>query len=333
VDIPENTPYGTEVLKVSVLSWNQIIYFYWDKSSTNENEGSSSDYYDSYAYEEYIKGICADIFTDAYNNASSGTSQAINLGKTVINNGIKWLERSYDGVFDWKTEFQNFLNDLTYFNTYGKANILSKIHELKSQNIGNHYYVRNTYENSLIDGSHDLNTSTMENNNITVSEDGDEKVITTDQNYNYYYFYLKEGVSKINGTRFSGEHSTLVIYTENIEDINIKALSNYFEYYTKFEKKNKRIQTFVDIGSGGNFIIKKDFPFDFYTYVDGSTDIIFNIQFLKFEYKEMTSEPQHLIEIKAFVTSPNLCNSESINNSFCSNNINLKINIIFSTEK
>jgi len=82
-----------------------------------------------------------------------------------------------------------------------------------------------------------LDTSTMENNNITVSEDGNEQIITTDQSNNYYYFYLKEGVSKINGTRFSGEHSTLVIYTENVEDINIKALSNYFEYYSKFEKK------------------------------------------------------------------------------------------------
>ena len=316
VDIPDNTPYGTEVLKVSVLSWDQIIYFYWDKSPNNENEGSSPDYYDSYAYEEYIKGICADYFSDAYNKASQGSSQAINQGKAVINNGILWLEKSYDGVFDWKNEFQILLNDLTYFSSYGKANILSKIRELKSQNIGNHYYIKNTYENSLIDESHDLNTSTMENNNITVSEGGDEKIITTDQSNNYYYFYLKEGVSKINGTRFSGEHSTLVIYTENVEDINIKALSNYFEYYSKFEKKNKRIQTFVDIGSGGNFIIKKDFPFDFYTYVDGTSDIIFNIQFLKFEYKEMTLEPQHLIEIKAFIideTQVNNLNNQNPN--------------------
>ena len=234
VDIPDNTPYGTEVLKVSVLSWDQIIYFYWDKSPNNENEGSSPDYYDSYAYEEYIKGICADYFSDAYNQAKS---KGVNQGKVVINNGIKWLEKSYDGVFDWKNEFQNVLNDLTYFSSYGKANLLSKVRELKSQNIGNHYYIKNTYENSLIDESHDLNTSTMENNNITVSEDGDEQIITTDQNNNYYYFYLKEGVSKINGTRFSGEHSTLVIYTEKIEDINIKALSNYFEYYSKFKKK------------------------------------------------------------------------------------------------
>ena len=244
VDIPDNTPYGTEVLKVSVLSWGQTIYFYWDKSPNNENEGSSADYYDSYAYEEYIKGICADYFSDAFNQA---ISKGANQGKVVINNGIIWLQKSYDGVFDWVNEFQQVLNDLTYFTSYGKANLLSKIRELKSQNIGNHYYIKNTYENSLIDDSHDLDTSDMENNNITVAEDGEEKVITTDQSNNYYYFYLKEGVAKINGTRFSGEHSTLVIYTENVEDINIKALSNYFEYYTKFEKKNKIIQTFVDI--------------------------------------------------------------------------------------
>ena len=52
VDIPENTPYGTEVLSAEVSFINKTFYFYWD-----ENYNSENNYYDSFAYEEYIKGI------------------------------------------------------------------------------------------------------------------------------------------------------------------------------------------------------------------------------------------------------------------------------------
>ena len=45
-------------------------------------------------------------------------------------------------------------------------------------------------------------------------------------------------------------------------------------------KTVKRIQTIVDFNRIGKFIIKKDFPFDFYTKVDGKRDITFNIEFL-----------------------------------------------------
>jgi hypothetical protein len=77
-------------------------------------------------------------------------------------------------------------------------------------------------------------------------------------------------------------------------------LSDYFEYFTWSEKKIK-IQAIIDMGHGGNFIIKRNFLFDFYSYVDGKSDILFNIQFLKLEYKEMSEEPKHLFEIKAFI--------------------------------
>ncbi len=69
------------------------------------------------------------------------------------------------------------------------------------------------------------------------------------------------------------------------------------------------------MGRGGNFIIKRDFPFDFYSYVDGNSDILFNIQFSKLEYKEMSEEPQHSFEIRAFVIDSTQVTSLSNQNS------------------
>ena len=288
VDIPEDTPYGTEVLRAKVSFLNKTAYFYWDQNYQPDSGEYTCDSYDQFAYEEYIRGISSVIFTNAFNAGASG-------GKTIINNGIQWLDKYFNGIYDWKTEFNKVLTDLSNFSTSGKANLLSKIRELKAQSIGIHYSTRNKYIGSIIDDLHDLDVSDKNTTNITK-----EKNITTEPNKNYYYFYLKNGVSKINGTHFSGYHSALIIYTEKSEEINIKSLSNYFEYYTWSEKKT-RIQTIIDMGHGGNFIIKRDFPFDFYSYVDGKNDILFNIQFLKLEYKEMSEEPKHLFEIKAFI--------------------------------
>ena len=41
-----------------------------------------------------------------------------------------------------------------------------------------------------------------------------------------------------------------------------------------------RIQLYVDFNHIGKFIIKKNFPFDFYTPVYGKKNIIFNIEFI-----------------------------------------------------
>ena len=87
--------------------------------------------------------------------------------------------------------------------------MLSKILELKAQSIGTHYSTRNKYIGSILDDLHYLGVSDKNTPNITK-----EKNITTEPNKNYFYFYLKNGVSKINGTHFSGVHSALIIYTE-----------------------------------------------------------------------------------------------------------------------
>ena len=302
VDIPENTEYGTEVLRATVSFLNKTAYFYWDQYYQPETGKYSCDSYDQFAYEEYVRGISSNIFAKAYDAGQ-------NNGKNIINNAIKWLENNFDVIYDWKAEYTKVLNDLDNFSSFGRANLLSKIRELKAQSIGSHYTRRCKMVDDLIDSSYEIDVSNKNTTNITK-----EVNITTEQNKNYYYFYLKEGISEINGTHFSGIHSTLIIYTEKSEEINIKSLSNYFEYYTWSEKKN-RIQTIVDMGRGGNFIIKRDFPFDFYSYVDGNSDILFNIQFSKLEYKEMSEEPQHSFEIRAFIIDSTQVTSLSNQNS------------------
>ena len=46
------------------------------------------------------------------------------------------------------------------------------------------------------------------------------------------------------------------------------------ECYFWNESSTSRIQTVVDFNTIGKFNIKKDFPFDFYTRVDGRRDKI-----------------------------------------------------------
>jgi hypothetical protein len=67
-----------------------------------------------------------------------------------------------------------------------------------------------------------------------------------------------------------------------------------------------RIQNRVDFNSVGIFIIKKEFPFDFYTRVDGKRDITFNIEFTNLDIKiENNSNIYELLEIYAYILSDN----------------------------
>jgi hypothetical protein len=71
-------------------------------------------------------------------------------------------------------------------------------------------------------------------------------------------------------------------------------------YYYFNQQNLNRLQTKIDFSTGGKFVFKKDFPFEFYTGIDGSKDVTFSIQFLKFEYGE-TENLAHLFEIKAYI--------------------------------
>ena len=280
VDVPQDTPWGTEILNARITILDKIAYYYWDEN------------FDPYAYEEYIRYIVSGIFKSMYDAGQV-------KGKQILEDGKTWMTNNYDGIFNWLEEFDKILKDLNNLNTYGKADILSKIHELNSQVIGTHYSDDNSYINTIIDDSYYIDVDNVPIKNSTV-----ETTVNTENNKNYFYYYLKNGKAEINGLHFSEARSSLIIYTDKAETINIKPLTNDFEYYTWSEKKT-RIQNQVDPGRGGKFIFKKDLPFDFYVRVDGTEDIIFNIQLLKLEFNQISTEPDHSFELKAFITNEN----------------------------
>jgi hypothetical protein len=78
------------------------------------------------------------------------------------------------------------------------------------------------------------------------------------------------------------------------------------ECYFWNESSTSRIQTVVDFNKVGKFSIKKDFPFDFYTRIDGKRDITFNIEFFKLEYNDISNTNiGDLLEINAYILTDN----------------------------
>ena len=268
VEIPEDTPFGTEVLNATIVGKNIHANYLWDN------------YYHPAAYEEYIRCIAFTIITEGLN----GYLKIQIDGLVIIQNGVAWIKLNYKGLFNWEGILDDIYYDLKNFYSYGRANILSKLRELKSQKVGTHFSEDNTFVDQIIKGEADIVVNENEKNQIVA-----EQNINMDKTKNYYYFYLKEGKAKLNGTHFSGEHSSMMIYSEDLDKITLKPLTASFLYYYKSEKVT-RVQNAVDIGRGGKFIFKKDFPFDFYTPVDGKKDILFNIQFLNLVYANVQNE-------------------------------------------
>ena len=278
VDIPENTTIGTEVLNATISPLGINAKYLWSNS------------YNIYAYEEYIRCICFTYISDGFEKGNYN-------GPIIIRNGLKWIQENYNGTRNWEGEFQTILIDFNNYNSYGRANILSKLRELKTSKIGIHYSEENSYIINIVDRSHGINV-----NNLPIMIVVGEKIINYEYNKNYYYFYLKEGIGKINNNYFSGPGSSFIIYNEGTSgNINITSLTESFEYYYWNESQTNRIQTIIDFSSGGKFIYKKDFPYEFYSRVDGTRDITFNIEFLKLEYNEISGEYQHLFEIIAYI--------------------------------
>ena len=277
VDIPKGTPLGTEVLNATVSSLGLKAKYLWKEE------------FNSIAYEEYIRCICVTYFSEAFYAGSSN-------GITIIKKGLEWITINYSGTRDWIGEFNEVLIDFNNFSFSGRPNLLSKIYELKTSSIGIHYSIDNSYVKMIIDSSHYIDVS-----KLPVMKIVGEKIINFEININYYYFYLKGGSGTINNLYFSGEGSSLIIDSNNPSgQIKITSLSEYIEYYYWNETKS-RSQNRVDFSHGGKFIMEKDFPFEFYTRVDGSKDITFNIEFLKIEYSETIEISEHLFEIIAYV--------------------------------
>ena len=287
VDIPEDTEKGTIILTAKVSTYSKTVYYTWD-SSLNSN-----------AYEEYIRGISFNYFQYAYNNCSSSQSKA----KSIINTAYDWIDTNYDGIRDWKSEYNDIINDLNDFSSYGKANLLSKLRELKSSQLGLHYRDNeNSYQRITIDEAYDINTDDWNDKEINKTTN-----ITLDSNKNYIYFYLKEGRGKINGIHFSGKGSSIIFYSNDDLEINIEPLPDIIMKYKYKDEQISRLLTKVDLNSGSKFLYKKDLPFEFYIQTDGTRDITFNIQFLKLEYINKTSETPsaHEFQIKAYILDSN----------------------------
>ena len=281
VDVPEDITYGKKVLNIAIspLGLNEV-YSWNDKINTN-------------AYEEYIRCICVEFFSNGYERAIEDNQFQ---GKEIIENGLSWIHNNYKGSKNWEGEFNRVLVYINDLNSFGKANLLSTIRELKTSKIGLHYSDGNSYQRKLIDQSHNLDISNLPIMTIT-----EEIFLFITKNINYYYYYIKEGKGIINDLRFSGNGNSLIIYSDNDNDIiNIKPESRNMELYYWNETK-LRIQTISDFSHPGKFIFKKDFPFDFYSYVDGRKDITFSINFLKLASNKEPNEIYHSIEIIGYI--------------------------------
>ena len=279
VDVPENTPIGTEILNATISPLGLTSKYLLDN---NNNK---------FAYEEYIKCICVTYFSEGYNQGLPNVR--------VINEGLTWIQENYQGERNWEAEFNGIIEDLNDFNGYGQANILSKIRELKTNKIGINYKNENSYQKKLIDESHNLDITQYPLKRVT-----GEEIINIIEKVSYYYFYLKEGEGEINNIYFSGNSSIFVVYSNDINStINIKSISPYMEFYYFNETRN-RIQTIVDFSKPGKFIYKKDFPFQFYSRVDGRSDVTFNIEFLKLD-SDKSENSNNLFIIKAYIVDDN----------------------------
>ena len=280
VEIPQNIQIGEIVLtaKATANLFNLTAEYKWDNNL------------DKYAYEEYIRGITAKYFEKTFNLYEEGETIE---GKKILEEGKRWIA-NYEGIRDWKKEYDDAINDLNDFYPYGRANLLSKVRELKSSKPGIHYKDENSYQRKIIDDSFNIDITKWNHHDIK-----EEQKITKSAQNNYIYFYLTNGAGEIFGKHFSGIHSSFVLYSKDAEDIIIKPKTPSMHFYYN-EQNLKRLQTKIDFSTGGKFVFKNDFPFEFYTSIDGSKDVTFTIQFLKLEYEEIEN-PEHFIDIKACI--------------------------------
>ena len=93
--------------------------------------------YSKLAYEEYIRCIVVIIFIDGNNMTS------------IFEKGIIWIKTNYKGIKNWIKEFNGAIEDLKSFGKTGKANLLSKMTELKTSRIGIHYDEGNSYQRKI----------------------------------------------------------------------------------------------------------------------------------------------------------------------------------------
>ena len=80
------------------------------------------------------------------------------------------------------------------FDSYGRANLASKLRELKSSKPGVHYNDENSYQRKIMDDFFNIDVTSWKDIQINENTNYIKKA-----EYNYIYFYLKEGKGEING--------------------------------------------------------------------------------------------------------------------------------------
>ena len=298
LNVPNNTKIGTEVLKATVSPLGISATYYWNEK------------YSSYAYEEYIRCIIFTYILNAYYAYDSYYSDE----KVIMNEGLEWIRKNYKGQRDWENEFiiiiNSFDSSYSYYNT--NADILSRLRELKTLQIGSNYnYNENSYINNIIYVSHNIDISRYPKNIVR-----GELIISFISTINYYYFYLKEGVGEINNLFFFGEGSSIMIFSDGkTGNINITSLTDYVEYHYSNETKI-RTQSINEFYHPGKFIIMKDSPIEFYSRVDGTRDITFNIQFFKLQINKISEPYEDLFEIIAYIIDDDILNNINSNKDY-----------------
>ena len=276
VEIPNNNIFGKKILNVTIPKLNLSAEYYYDERNN------------SYAYEVYIKYNVIFYFLQAYD-----TSEGI----YHLHKGHSWIIENYRGNKNWEALFVDTIKDVSNFTYNKKENILAPIiRELQYSSMDINNDKENSEQKIIIE--HNIDISLFQYNKVT-----SQKIININQKYNYFYFYLKAGIGIINNMYFLGSGSSVIIYSDNTnEKIEITPVSQSIEYYY-WEVKKTRILSEVDFSHRNQFIIQKDSPFEFYTYIDGSRDIVFNIEFLDFNFSGNYGNEEYLFEIIAYIVS------------------------------
>ena len=272
IDIPQNTEKGTEILKAKFMD-EEKNYVYNDE-------------FGNYAFEQYIRSIVYNNLTDSFYVAKNKNT---NSAKELLINSLNWLQKNYDGINNWEKEIKECISMYDKFNKEGKGEILSRIREGVSQKPGVHYNEENSYQNMLIEKAYSIDISNKKLINVNP---GNETIIncsnTTNGSYLYLYSYYKKGIieGKDNFKSYINEHDS-IIYSSNSSDCElvIKSSNNNFEfsfYYWYEVNKNSFINVY-EFGTRSLLQVERDFPLEFYSLIDGSKDINFNIEFLDLE--------------------------------------------------
>ena len=111
--------------------------------------------------------------------------------------------------------------------------------------------------------------------------------------------------------------------------LKVTSLSEYLEYYYWNETKT-RLKNIIDINHEGKFIIEKDFPIEFYSIMDGTKDITFNVDFLKLDGDINSDKVNHSFNLSSYIVD-NL-DIESLNNEIDSSPNSLVYNGIYESE-